>query len=309
MIFGERFLEHPDLFPARRSGEAWGEDELLISCGGDRYRFAGLSSGQCSIICRHLEPHVRKDPDDGEIPIEIKVFRASRRDFRDTDRTGIPLTVDLDQVPSSVRIAGLDFVGRIDWSPTLGGALWTSLGNERMFLGVFENYLRVLAAYRLLEAGGALLHSAGVVDKNRAFLFIGPSGAGKSTIARLAHESGRVVLSDDLNALRRRGDELVVRKVPFSGELEFGSPEDSCYPLAALCHLRQGGGISVLETTEAISLASLIGSSPFVNGDPHRLGTLETNLRMAVDRCFTGSLTFPRKARFADILQAIEERR
>ena len=63
----------------------------------------------------------------------------------------------------------------------------------------------MLVAYRLVAAGGALIHSAGVTGGEGAFLLLGRSGAGKTTASRLCLARGAAVLSDDLNAVRLDG--------------------------------------------------------------------------------------------------------
>lgn len=44
-----------------------------------------------------------------------------------------------------------------------------------------ENYLRIASQLVLIERGAFLMHTAGLLDGGRCFLFFGPSGAGKST--------------------------------------------------------------------------------------------------------------------------------
>jgi len=48
--FGERFLRHPDLFPARQSGERWGEERVVVRFAGSDYVCAGLSTTQAVAV-------------------------------------------------------------------------------------------------------------------------------------------------------------------------------------------------------------------------------------------------------------------
>jgi hypothetical protein len=297
--FGAGFLRQPDLFPGRRSGETWGESEISLELAGSGYAFSGLKPSQVELLGGRFGPWVRE----GDGPaVETLVFRADPRDFREPER-GRPYSFDFDYGPHSVRLAGLRFVARLDWAPTLRGALWTSEG-EAPFRGILENYFRVLLAYRLLEAGGALVHSAAVRDESGARLAFGPSGAGKSTFARLAREAGAAVLSDDLNPLCRGEGGTVLEALPFYGDLE-PDPAPRAIPLAAVCRLRKSETDSLRALDLAECLASLIASCSFVSRDPYRVDRLLRNLEALVRPASTYELGFSRAGRPWDLLRGV----
>ena len=301
MGFGGRFLREPDLFPGRRSGETWGESEIAFELAGGRYVFSGLEPSQVGLLRARFGPRLLEGGGPG---VETLVFQVDGRDFRELER-GWPYSFDLDYGPGSVQLAGPRFMARLDWAPTLRGALWTS---ERgaAFRGVFENYFRVLLAYRLLEAGGALVHSAGVRDEAGAYLVFGPSGAGKSTFARLAREAGAAVLSDDLNPLCRANGNTVLEALPFYGDLE-PDPGPPAVPLGALCRLRKSETDSLrpLDLTEC--LASLVACCAFVSRDPYRADQLLQNLEALVRPAATYELSFSRDGRSWDLLRGARE--
>jgi hypothetical protein len=64
-------------------------------------------------------------------------------------------------------------------------------------------YLSSLLRLSLARHDGLLLHAAGVVNGEGAYVFAGPSGSGKTTIARAARERGWSVLADDGLVVRR----------------------------------------------------------------------------------------------------------
>ena len=216
--FGERFLHSPDLFPARVAGEAWGAHEITLDFAGGPYVFTGLSDDQEAGIRDRFSDSVGRTPKLGTAS-SAGCF-ASSEEFRRFDLRGFELTLDLDPAEDCLRIAGLDLMARIEWRPTMAAALWTPSAGGEVFAGILENVLRVMAAYRLVECGGALLHSAGIVDDGAAWLFLGRSGAGKSTFSRLSLAEHRRVLSDDLNALVRDGEHFAIAPLPFTGDLE-----------------------------------------------------------------------------------------
>jgi len=277
-LFGAGFLVNPDLFPARRSGETWGTREVALGLPGGPYRFTGLNSAQEEAV-RHRFGAYCDAPAAPSEGVESTLFRASEADFRTFDVRGWEYGLDLDAAPDSLRLAGLRLVGRLDWRPRLLGALWTPDAGGQPFAGIFENFLRVLTAYRLQELGGAVLHCAGVatLDGDRARLFLGRSGAGKSTLSRLAQERGATVLSDDLNALMPGAAGPKVEKLPFTGDYGDTRTPAPPLPLAGLYRLEKSADDELRLLSRAEAVACLLACSPYVNADPHRRDGLLVN--------------------------------
>ncbi len=272
MSFGEGFLRHPDLFPGRRSGEPWGDRALSLAIPGGPYLVSGLAAPQEEALRHRFGPlcgTARK----GE-GIETAVFRAPASDFLEIDTRGWEYALDLDPAPGSLSVAGLRLMARLDWTPGLAAGLWTPEAAGEEWAGVCENLLRILAAYRLLAAGGVLLHSAAVSDGEWAWLLLGPAGAGKTTASRLCLAAGADVLSDDLNAVLPAPDGPVVARLPFTGDLggDLGERQGgpASYPLRAVLRLRQGPAEALAPLSPASALAALTAAAPYVNRDPWR---------------------------------------
>ncbi len=305
MSFGSGFLRVPDLFPGRRSGEPWGDRSLVLDVAGGPYLFSGLSAAQEEMVRGKFAGLCRQADEDAAAAVATRLFRAPAEDFLEVDTRGWEYTLDLDHAPGSVRLAGLHFMARLDWTPELAGGLWTPQEPSEEWISFFENYFRVLAAYRLLAAGGALLHSAGVTDGVSAWMLLGPSGAGKTTSSRMCLAQGATVLSDDLNAvlLPSAGPHLV--RLPFTGDLGEQSGGAASYPLAALLRLVKGVEDRLLPISPAAALAGLVAAAPFVNGDPWRrqalLGVLERLARSVP----AYELVFSLEGGLWDILQSI----
>lgn len=312
--FGKDFLTAPDLFPARAGGEPWGDLQLDLDLAGGPYRLSGLGDGQARGVRERFEDRVSATGEDAAPEVPVRVFRAAAADFRDFDRTGREMTLDRRYEERAVSLAGWKLIGRIEVGPRRGAALWTSVAEGPELQGVFENFLRVLVAYRLVAAGGALMHSSGVVDRGRAFLFLGPSGAGKTTVGRLALEGGREVLSDDMNAVIRRQDgsgaRYEVERLPFAGDLGQTGARGDRWPLAGFFRLDKGPEESPARLeplSPARTLAGLLACCPFVNADPHRRDLLTAHLEEMLETVPAGQLTFSRERPFEAISEAITE--
>lgn len=275
MAFSERFLAHPDLFPARRSGEPWGAHTVVFALPGGPYRFLGLAAVQAEIVAARFSGSLL--PPETPAAVESLLFRAAPGDFLTFDTRGWEYALDTDFASNSVRLTGLSLAARLDWRPGLAGALWTSDAGSESFAGIFENFFRVLTAYRLLESGGALVHAAGIVKDGLAFLFLGRSGAGKTTLSRMAEERGGTVLSDDLNALTPGPAGAVVAALPFTGDLGPRSGRPATWPLGGVFRLEQSAADEAFPLSRAAALAALVACSPFVNVDPYRHAALLHN--------------------------------
>ncbi|GEM_PF-1867995 len=86
-------------------------------------------------------------------------------------------------------------------------------------------YLFPQMLFRLMAVKGAslMLHSAGVLDGEKAYLFIAHSGGGKSTLAKLALKRGMTVLNDDRIIIRKQYNIVKVFGNPWHGEVEHTS--------------------------------------------------------------------------------------
>lgn len=297
--FGGQFLRYPDLFPGRRGGEPWGDRSLALDVSGGPYLFRGLSATQEEAVRKRFGALCREAAGEG---VPSAVFQAPAADFLEIDTRGWEYNLEMDHTPAAVRLAGLRLMARLDWTPSLAGGLWTPEAAGEEFSSVFENYLRVLAAYRLLETGGAVLHSAGVTDGRAAFLLLGRSGAGKTTTSRLCLEKGATILSDDLNAVR--GDSVV--KLPFTGDLGERSGGPESVPLRALLKLVQGPEDRLRPLSPAAALASLVAAAPFVNRDPWRREALLEILEGLARAVPAYELTFTLEGDVWGILKSIE---
>ncbi len=279
MSFGEAFLNSPDLFPARQTGETWGDERVVICFAGNDYICCGLSATQAAAVRERFAELCVPSPGERRPAVEIRIFRAADEDFIEDERVW-EFDFDLDYAPEAVSFAGFRFMGRLDWAPRLQAALWSSEDGRLVSHAIFENVLRVVVAYHLLEQGGVLLHSAALGDEGGAHVFFGPSGAGKSTISRLGFETGRAVLSDDMNALRPMADGVVVEKLPFAGD--FGHTIKSAgvqFLVRDLYLLEKGSVPAVRSLRPAQAVAALLGCAPFVNRNPYRFDELVQKLQ------------------------------
>ena len=288
MTFGETFLsDPPSLFDSRSEQPCGAVEEVLVAAGGS-YRCRGLSEGQARALRQRYETGDAGSPP----PVDFQFQHASPEEFLPLGPLVRDYTFDLEPRPGEVLLAGWDFAARIELHPVFAATMWTPHLEGEMFESAFANVFRVIVAYGVLAGGGALLHSAAVAEDGSAQLFVGVSGSGKSTISQLALDSGRSVLSDDLNALWRHDGRTYVEQVPFTGDLRGSLTTTGRFPLAGIHRLRQGRTPMLRSLTVAEMVALLFGCAPFINSDPFRREQLLANLEACARDIPAGELTF-----------------
>ena len=120
-----------------------------------------------------------------------------------------------------------------------------------------ETFLTAIYAGRLLRESGFLLHAAALVAPEGARVFFGPSGSGKTTVAELIGEG---VITDEIVAIRRVGEDWRVSSMPWRGSRLHADA-------AGLFHLRKAAGTSFARLSPAAALRQMLGSVFFPRAD------------------------------------------
>jgi hypothetical protein len=301
-MFGAKYLTHPETLTQWNAGLPLAQATAELCFAGDRYRFTGLSTEQRDLV-EKIYPFCRERLD-SEVPdlTDVSVFYKADSEFREIELKGWQYDLDVMYGEGMVQIAGLGFAAKIVWTPRLRGYLWTRERGSEAFHGAFENFLRILIAYRLLERGGVLLHSATLMTDTGASLFIGRSGQGKSTLSTMALHAGKRVLSDDLNAVVIQGGFPWVIWVPFHGDVASPFQRPLSIPLQTFYTLEKSCGNEVSLEPKTQMLAHLISCSPYVNLDPYRYDRLIENLDPICSRARCCRLKFRKDSGFLDLL-------
>jgi len=168
-----------------------------------------------------------------------------------------------------------------------------------------ENFLRIAGQLLLMRRKAFLLHSAGVLDEQRCFLFFGHSGAGKSTATALS--APRRALSDDMVLIDLQGSRVQAHAVPFYGLFPPEERVRGAFPVAGGFRLRQATGDRLERLKIARATATISASVPFI----HDMGLppdLLTDLALEFCRRVpVYDLQFTRTNRFWDLLAELPD--
>jgi hypothetical protein len=151
--------------------------------------------------------------------------------------------------------------GHVDLVSGEGELLLTDRHEIEMRMSL-ENFLRVACQLLLPRRQSFLLHSAGILDDGRCYLFFGHSGAGKSTITALS--APRRALSDDMVLIDASGEGIVAHAVPFFGLYPMTDRVRGAFPVAAAFRLRQDERDHLQTLRLARAVATMSASVPFV---------------------------------------------
>jgi hypothetical protein len=122
---------------------------------------------------------------------------------------------------------------------------------------------QLLLIHVLARHEGALVHSAALDFKGKAYIFAGRSGAGKSTLSRHFQSAGYDVLSDDRIALRKMDNDFWAYGTPWSGEADIALNKG--LPLGGLFFISHGPDNIIRAITQAEAAEKLmpVTSIPF----------------------------------------------
>jgi len=292
--WGETYLTDPGALGARLGDRTWGAETVVVGLPGGPYAFEGMTAAQAEAVATRWAGFVR--PSATGAAVRTRMLAAASEAFRRFDLKGFELTVVGSHAPGHVDFAGYEIAARLDLDGEAPrGRVWTSAEDPATFAGVAENFFRALVAYRLLERGAVLLHSAAVVRRGAAYVFFGPSGVGKSTLSHACAAAGDVVISDDLNAIVPEGGRHVALALPFCGDVRSGSALPAT-PVAGLCRLRQAPADRAEPLSRAAAVAALTACAPYVNHDPYRSDALLRNLEGLAGGCPMWMLSFTRNS-------------
>lgn len=144
-------------------------------------------------------------------------------------------------------------------------------------LAGLEYFLRVTYAQLAYQRGGFLCHGAGIIHRQKGYLFFGHSGAGKTTVSRLSQQDQ--VLNDDLVILLPPGapppeddqaaagmdpDQWSIHATPFWNPTQV-KPSRLSHSLAAGFRLVQNTSVHLQPLTKGQALARLLACVPILS--------------------------------------------
>jgi hypothetical protein len=296
------------------SRATWGRHRARFELPGGGLWLTGLNAEQLFALQQSYAGFVKEDEAAAATDIpECSAWRLAEKPGLST----ADLTRDGQYAPRTILgadgidLTGVNFRALVPLSASRGqGWLGTVEARELVQANAIENFLRVFSAHQALRRGGVVLHSAGLVVRNRAYLFGGRSGAGKTTLTRKGYRAGAGVLSDDVNLVLLGKGGYEAHAVPFTGEFgrslaQTGGP--AAYRVAGLVLLERGERLGVEPIRAAAAVARLLVACPFVNTEAAVSEPLLDVLTGLVARLPIIALRCRQEDGFDDIMTAVSD--
>lgn len=152
--------------------------------------------------------------------------------------------------------------GAIQLNAIAGGRPGNGPDGDRYLFDFLINYVFSLVIQQLQADGLAhifLIHSCGMAQDGRGFLFAGASGKGKSTIAGQLAAAGKKLLGDDMVLVSHDINGWHVHGSPMGGDIPRRALVNDSLPLEAICLIDQDSKTSWRRVGAAEATAALIG--------------------------------------------------
>jgi len=120
--------------------------------------------------------------------------------------------------------------------------------------------LRSIVAIVVHDAGGVMVHAAGIVLDQQAVIYVGPSGAGKSTAATLT-DRARMFACDHVALLPQRAGGVLAYGMPGGSTAAMSQTSEAVWPLGAVFRILRDGPavpkphtprVTLLQSAEAL---------------------------------------------------------
>jgi hypothetical protein len=241
---------------------AAGDRVVTLELGPLQIELGSLDDALAAVLHARYSPYSSLEPADATEALRVRVGLEDRDYFIDPPKTPMLNRVILTCDGDRIRYLGYRVAGWFDTSGGRGELLLARGGFEPPERAI-ENYVRSAVAWQAASRGGALIHAASAVWKDRAYLFYGESGAGKSTLSA-ANTRARIV-SDDLSLVLPSSEgSLELVGSPFRGTYEEGAPVQGRFPLVAGFRIIKDDRAEVRPVSRVRAMSELVGNLPFV---------------------------------------------
>lgn len=122
---------------------------------------------------------------------------------------------------------------------------------SRNVRNIFHPFLVSSFAYFLSEKDGFIIHAAGVIFKNNAYIFVGPSGSGKTTITKILKKRGINIISDEKIVISRKNDSF------FAFGFPWGNDKNRCAPVKNILFLKKSDKINFRRLSHTSAIAEI----------------------------------------------------
>ena len=120
--------------------------------------------------------------------------------------------------------------------------------------GLFHPFLATACALFLSQLDGFIIHAAGIIYKDSAYIFIGPSGSGKSTFVSILSKKGVGIISEEKVIIRQRNNCFMAYALPWSRD------KNQRAPVKALFFLKKADEVCFKQLSSPSAVSALLSN-------------------------------------------------
>lgn len=234
-----------------------GEDLTTVKVGNISLRINGLNGD----LKTRLDERYEGYGDGGSDSVQVYAYYG-RDCFVKPEKEGM-LSVTEFESEKGIYYLSQDFSGFISKDKNDCFVLLNEKNEPRSIVLAIENFLIRIFYLMSLELGGFFLHSCGLVNEKKAYIFYGVSGSGKSAIATLSPELQ--ILSDDLVLIFPHNGNFFASSTPFWGSIARSMRTKGFYEIGGIYRLVKSTDTE-LKKIDTVKALTTIFSSAFIGG-------------------------------------------
>jgi hypothetical protein len=259
-----------------------------IAIGNLSFNFYCPSLSWLEFIKKNYGPFISGHTERSAVNITIK---------HGISRLSLPETLKILEKYSALRISRYDF-NSIS-SSTFDSTVLLVEKNKYSF----DSWFRVFFTLYGIKKNAVLIHGAGLIFRNKTFIFPGRSGRGKSTLIRIIGKENS--LTDELVCVYRQNRNFYASSTPYWGELKKGAGKYFSRKLKAVLCPGHGNEVYTTKISSIETLRELLRTVLFFSTDARKMNKLLSFLNALSLNIPAHTLWFRKDSSKTDILSAI----
>ncbi|HNQ77072.1 MAG TPA: hypothetical protein PK747_02910 [Acidobacteriota bacterium] len=288
------FREFPGVL--KKPDEMAGPLSLSLAIGRISVRVEGLSGRMHEKASERYSANIVKE---GQARHTVSLFKGAER-YLEKPSDGF-LKIEEEFRGDKFVMMSHDFAAAADADLREGCLLLSDPDDASSSSIALENYLLRIFSWLALRAGGFMLHSCGLENDGKAYIFFGSSGSGKSAVATMT--PGLRILSDDMVLVFPENGRYMAASTPFWGALARLTRENIVLPVAGCYRIRKSTRTECVDANGPKALGMLLPCCPFLVGEKIRSDLLVPNLIGFIGKTRVCELYLPLEPEFWEMIK------
>lgn len=154
--------------------------------------------------------------------------------------------------------------------------------------GYFLALLAKMIGKEILNKGGIIFHSSGVVINNKAVLIMGESGSGKTTTLKKLIGKYRAIAEDEVAVFKDSHNKLWAYPILFSSKLESNLlADDDKYEIGVILTIKKNTNLELIKMSEGEAEEFLLEQSKSLINNQERAKNIFSYIKILNNKVYT----------------------